>query len=167
MPQEKKASSENVAAYDVRIEEVEARYLAAIKGHVTLQDAFEKIPPMLKSAWKFAEKANLHPAEPVIILYRMNPEHSFEVEGSDIEAGPSVAERFYTKGALTCSMTPKGTVLTTQHKGDYENIFEAHAAIHRWCSINKREVEGNCWEVYYNCLGETEDLVTDIYYLLA
>ncbi|MDE1152789.1 MAG: GyrI-like domain-containing protein [Micavibrio sp.] len=165
MPSEKKASSNE--AYTVTIEEAEPRYIAAMQARVTLDDVGDKLPPLMEKAWKHAKKAGLEPSDPSIVFYSPQPGEDFEKDGCDIDAGPTIGGRFWTKGVLSCAMTPKGAVAKTTHTGEYHDLKNAHDAILKWCAANNHAVEGPCWEVYGPWTEDTDTLTTDVYYLLA
>ncbi len=65
------------------------------------------------------------------------------------------------------SATPAGTVATAAHIGPYDQLGQAHQAIHKWVRENNRRIAGVSWEVYGHWTDDPTKLRTDIYYLLA
>lgn len=90
------------------------------------------------------------------VVYYPGPDVSGEFEiacGVQVEEGGNAA-------------TPGGTVATTVHMGPYDQMQQAHTAIHRWMRENGRQHAGPSWEVYGDWSDDPTKLRTDIFYLL-
>ena len=75
----------------------------------------------------------------------------------DIEAGIPVAAAAEAKGEIVPSELPGGTAATTIHKGPYETLHEAHAALAQWAEANGHEPSGAPWEIYVTDPGSEPD----------
>jgi effector-binding domain-containing protein len=68
-------------------------------------------------------------------------------------------------GAVRAVELPVGEVAMTTHRGAYNGLAAAHAAIVNWCHAHARALAGPRWEVYGHWI-EGQIPQTDIYYLL-
>src|SRR5215472_15139555 len=51
-----------------------------------------------------------------------------------------VAHPFDPVGDVRCIETPAGEVVKTVHVGPYDQLVDAHNAIHAWCVANNRKI---------------------------
>jgi len=89
----------------------------------------------------------------------------------NLEVGVELEAPFAGHGEVIGSSTPSGRVVTTTHFGHYQQLCNAHDAIHRWCTQHGHAVGWPKWEIYGHWLDEwnhdPSKIRTDIYYLLA
>ena len=71
------------------------------------------------------------------------------------------------EGNVRCIKTPAGEVASTVHTGPYDQLGNAHGAIHAWCAANNRKIGQASWEIYGDWTDDPARLETTIKYLLA
>jgi effector-binding domain-containing protein len=67
---------------------------------------------------------------------------------------------------VTRSVLPAGRVVTTTHRGPFENLGAGHEAIARWFTEQGRTPTWPRWEIYGHHYDDPAKLTTEIYYLL-
>jgi effector-binding domain-containing protein len=88
-------------------------------------------------------------------------------EAMNIDFGVQVARPFEREGNVQCVETPAGEVARTVHVGPYDQLGNAHNAIHAWCATNSRKIARASWEIYGDWNNDPALLETTIKYLLA
>jgi len=84
-----------------------------------------------------------------------------------IEAGLPIAARIEGEGAVLAALLPGGPAAFATHRGPYEQLFDAHAAVQQWIEGNGHRATGSPWEVYVTDPAEEPDPKnwrTDIYW---
>lgn len=71
------------------------------------------------------------------------------------------------EGPVRFSSLPAGTVATTLHRGPYQDLPAAHAAIRAWCAAHGLAPAGPNWEVYGDWNDDPGRLETEVFVLLA
>ncbi len=84
----------------------------------------------------------------------------------NVEIGVEVAGPFAAFGRVVPGSLPEGRVATTTHRGRYEEVGAAHAAIVEWCDARGLERCRERWEVYGHHAENVEDQLVDVFYLL-
>ena len=150
--------------YDVVVEVVQAQLLAAVRVTVPLGEAGRAWKPALDQVWAFLREASDVQPGHNLILY-----HHPAVRGEplEVDVGVQVSRRFEPAGAVHSVETPSGEVATTVHLGPYDQLGQAHAAIHAWCLAHERTVGRASWETYGDWTADPAALETTISYLLA
>jgi effector-binding domain-containing protein len=147
--------------YEVRLETVEPRMLAAARGRcTTMAEIPAKIRELLDQVWPYVKEHKIQTTGINVVLYRPEP------EGLQMEAGAWVTSAFPESPQVVQRSTPGGMVATTTHVGPYQGIPAAHDAIAKWCRDNHRERAGPNWEVYGHWTDDPAKLQTDIFHLL-
>jgi effector-binding domain-containing protein len=148
-------------AYEIRVEHVESRTIAAVRRRATISQLSTVVPAACGEVWNFVRTAGIKQPGRHIAVYR-------EGEGGqlDVEIGVEVADPFTGDGEVSCSATPAGAVATTVHFGPYDRLGEAHKAICQWCRDNHHNLAGPNWEIYGHWNEDPAKLQTDVYYLL-
>jgi effector-binding domain-containing protein len=157
-----------VMPYDVQVKQVRPRPIAAARRRATARDLGRCIGECFDAVYDFLTHAPVRQAGHNIVLYWNAPDGNLLAteEGVPIEAGVQVAAAFEDTGNVVCSATPGGTVATVVHRGPYEQLPQAHAALLRWCREHNRAVAGPNWEVYGDWNDQPDQLRTDVFYLL-
>jgi effector-binding domain-containing protein len=88
-------------------------------------------------------------------------------EAMNIDFGVQVARPFEGEGNVQCVETPAGEVARTVHVGPYDQLGNAHNAIHAWCATNNRKIARASWEIHGEWHNHPALLETTIKYLLA
>jgi len=148
-------------SYEVTIDAVTERPLAAARQRTTFKKIAREIGDLLGRPWAFIKE---HPGlrtdgDNVAIYWDESGEGSIEV-------GVQVTRSFEGTDDVTCSATPAGTVARTAHFGPYDQLGPAHRAVRDWCKHNGREIALPFWEVYGDWNDDPSKLRTDVFYLL-
>ena len=144
--------------YEVTLEDVLPRQLAAVRGGASRADLSRTILKLLDKVWPVLRAQHAKTGHNVV-MYLGGLEH--------IEAGVEVFGEFVDAGDVRHSQTPAGSVATTAHWGEYSEMAGAYAALTQWCAANGRHQTGTSWEVYGDWADDPEQRRTDIYLLLA
>lgn len=150
--------------YQITVETVEPRLIAAARGRVRMDNLQEVAIPLADKVWEFIRE---HPEipQPGINIWLYLP------EGSNgefvVRVGAEVLKPFDAIGPVVCSQTPGGKVARTIHTGPYSGIPEAHKAIKAWCDLNGHSLTGPRWEVYGHWTEDESQLKTEILYQLG
>lgn len=65
-----------------------------------------------------------------------------------IEAGLPVASRTEGEGEVLAELLPGGPTAVATHRGPYEQLSGAHAAVQQWIEDNGHRARGAPWELY-------------------
>jgi effector-binding domain-containing protein len=143
--------------YEVTLEDVLPRQLAAVRGGASRSDLSQTILKLLDKVWPVLRAQHAKTGHNVV-MYFGGLAH--------IEAGVEVFGEFVDVGDVRHSQTPAGPAVTTAHWGEYSEMAGAYAALAQWCVANGRQQTGTSWEVYGDWADEPEQRRTDIYLLL-
>ena len=144
--------------YEVRVEKVLPRQLAAVRGATSRAELPRTILKLLDTVWPVLRGQNVKTGHNVV-LYFGGLAH--------IEAGVEVFGDFVDVGDVHHSQTPAGPAVTTAHWGEYSEMSGAYAALQQWCVASGRKQTGTSWEVYGDWADDPRQRRTDIYLLLT
>ena len=147
-------------SYAIRVEKVTPQLVAVARGVSAIVDLPRTVPALIGVVWEFLKRSGV-PTDGINVAIYMG--HPVTVP---VEAGARVLEPFTDTENVFCSATPAGEAATTAHIGPYDRLYDAHAAIHRWCRENAREPSGPNWEIYGHWTDDPASLRTDVFYLL-
>jgi effector-binding domain-containing protein len=152
--------------YDVTVETVTARTLAACRGQARLGEIAAVAMPRLDKVWAFLKtrESLRKPGAHSVFLYH-HPER--RDDPMIIDFGVEVAEVFAAAGDIGCVATPAGQAARTLYVGPYAQMHPAHQAVHQWCAQNRKRIGAMSWEVYGDMTANESKLETEIFYLLA
>jgi effector-binding domain-containing protein len=150
--------------YDVVVESAQAELVAAVRAKVPINGIAQAWKPALDQVWAFL-KANggLRPGHNLFLYHHP----ARRDEAMDIDFGVQVARPFEREGDVQCVTTPAGEVASTIHVGPYDQLGDAHNAIHAWCAANNRKIAQASWEIYGDWSDDPAVLETTVKYLLA
>jgi effector-binding domain-containing protein len=83
-----------------------------------------------------------------------------------VDFGVEVIREFVASGEVKPVTTPAGEVAVATHIGAYEQLGQAHDAIHAWAAANNRAFAGKSWEIYGDWNDDVSKLETIVMYLL-
>ncbi|HYK25506.1 MAG TPA: helix-turn-helix domain-containing protein [Steroidobacteraceae bacterium] len=84
-----------------------------------------------------------------------------------IEAGLPVATRVEGAGDVLAELLPGGRAAFTTHRGPYEQLVDAHAAVQQWIEEKGHHPTGSPWEVYVTDPADEPDPMkwrTDVFW---
>ncbi len=150
---------------DVTIEHVAARQLAAVRRQVVVGQVAAAWQPALDQVWEFL-RANpgLRGDGHNIFLYRHARAPGLPMT---VAFGVEVLRPFDPSGEVMPIQTPSGEVATAVHRGPYDRLHEAHAAIEAWRTREGRSFAGTSWEIYGDPTPDPDETETTVCYLLT
>ena len=138
--------------------------LAAVRRHVAIDGIGTAWKPALDRVWEFLRtQPGLHTDGHNVFLYHHPARRD---EPMDVDFGVEVSRAFEAAGEVYATETPAGMVAVAVHRGAYDRMKEAHAAIHAWRKENNRAFAGKSWEIYGDGSDDPSKLETTIMYLL-
>src|SRR5215831_5100559 len=148
--------------YDVKLQTIPPRILAAVQQRVAIKDIPTAFKPALDQVWAFLRKnRGLRTDGHNIFLY-----HHETPDIMPIDFGVEVVRPFVGEGDVQCVTTPSGEAAVVVHRGPYTKIGQAHQALHEWCKANGRIIGDHSLEIYGDWTDDPEKLETTIQYLL-
>jgi effector-binding domain-containing protein len=154
-----------VVTYEVAIERVEARPLAAVHASVPVGQVGTAWRPALDKVWAFLRHhEGLRTDGHNTFVY-----HHPERAGAPIEVdfGVEVSGPFALEDGIVFTHTPAGLAASTVHRGSPAQLAAANAAIERWCVANHKALAGVSWEIYGDPGDDPATLEVRVFYLLA
>jgi effector-binding domain-containing protein len=156
------ANLTNVVTYEVKIETLSPRILAAVRRRIAPKDVSSAFKPALDQVWAFlGRNAGLRSDGHNIFLY-----HHETPAIMSVDFGVEVVRPFAGEDEVACVTTPKGEAAVIVHRGPYVKMSAAHQALHRWCAVHGRTIGGHSLEIYGDWCDDPEKLETTIQYLL-
>lgn len=148
--------------YQVKVETISPRILAAVHRRVAIKDISTAFRPALDSVWAFLRKnRGLRTDGHNVFLY-----HHETPEIMPIDFGVEVVRQFVGEGDVACVTTPAGEAAVVVHRGPYTKLGDAHAALHQWCTANNRQIGACSLEIYGDWSDDPQELETTVQYLL-
>jgi effector-binding domain-containing protein len=149
-------------AYEIRVEHIAPRKLAAVRRRVAMGDVPVAFRPALDLVWAFLRRnPGLRAEGHNVFLY-----HHETPESAPVDFGVEVTRPFPADGEVAFVTTPEGEAAVVTHRGPYHLLRAAHAALHEWCAANRRRIGGHSLEVYGDWSDDPDKLETTIQYLL-
>jgi effector-binding domain-containing protein len=153
--------------YEITIIETTPRTLAAAHARANSRNIGDVIGRLLQPVWEFVKENGVeHTGHSIVVYHGEEGDDIFADEGMPIEVGAEVAGSFENTDAVRHFALPGGTVAQTLHRGPYQFLPAAHAAVQHWCLENNREMDGLCWEIYGHHHEDPDRLETWVCYLL-
>jgi effector-binding domain-containing protein len=146
-------------SYEIQIERVEPRVIAAVRRRASMQELATVIPQACGEVWEFIRATKIPHVGLNIAVY-------LDMEMT-LECGVIVLQTFAGTGSVICSATPGGRVAAAAHFGPYNRLVDAHRAIRTWCAGHGHAIAGPNWEIYDHWNDDPTKLRTDVFYLLA
>jgi len=152
-------------SYEVVLEEVAARPLAAVHASVPVGGVGTAWRPALDKVWAFLRsQPGLRTDGHNTFVYHhpVGPGAPMEVD-----FGVEVSRAFETEGEVVFTHTPAGLAASTTHDGPPDRLAAANAAIEDWCVANRRSLAGVSWETYGDPGDDPAILEVKVFYLLG
>jgi len=152
--------------YDVTVQTVRPRMLAACRGAAKLGEIALAAMPALDRVWAFLKAHNelRQDGGHNVFLYHHPANRDDPMQ---IDFGVEIAQSFAAQDGIRCVETPAGEAARTLYVGPYSQMHPTHQAIHAWCRENGRRIGGMSWEVYGDWTEDESKLETEIFYLLT
>jgi effector-binding domain-containing protein len=148
-------------AYDVRVDQVEPRPLAAIRAVTTQAKLSSDIIRLLNIIWPvLRDQPGVQTGHNVVIYYGGSG------EVLTIDVGVEARGAFVPSGDVQLTATPAGEVATAAHFGDYSEMGGAYDALGQWCAASGRVRAEISWEVYGDWEEDPAKRRTDVFFLL-
>jgi effector-binding domain-containing protein len=152
-------------SYEVTVEQVAARPMAAVRASVPVGQVGTAWRPALDAVWAFLRSHDgLRTDGHNIFVYHFPGGPGAPLE---VDFGVEVARAFADEGAVVFTHTPAGQAASTLHVGPPDQIGNANAAIEVWCRANQRPLAGISWEIYGDPGDDPSILEVRVFYLLA
>ncbi|HEV7572670.1 MAG TPA: GyrI-like domain-containing protein [Thermoanaerobaculia bacterium] len=149
----------------VQIEVVSPRLLAAVSREVAVGRVRDVWRPALDQVWAFLRtQLGLRTDGHNIFVYHLPAN-----DGDPIHAdfGVEVTGEFARCGEVRPVRTPSGEAAVARHVGPYDDLAEAHSAIHEWSRKSGRALGRTSWEIYGDWNDDPTKLETLVMYLLC
>jgi len=151
--------------YEIRLEEVAARPLAAVHASVRVGDIVTAWRPALDKVWAFLRRHDgLRTDGHNIFVYHHPVEPGAPME---VDFGVEVSRPFAGANEVVFTHTPAGQVASTVHIGSPAELGKANAAVEAWCTANDRPHAGVSWEIYGDPGDDPNTLEVEVLYLLG
>ena len=149
------------ARHVVRVARVEPVALAVVRRVLRADELQAVWPAALDEVWAFV-RGNGVSAGRNVMVYRDSREGMMTLEAGVEVSGPIPASE-----TVVSSATPGGTAAMVEHRGGYEGIPLAHAAIREYCAAAGLALTGPSWEVYGHYPSDETPPVTEVFYLVG
>jgi effector-binding domain-containing protein len=151
-------------AYEIVLEDVAARQIAAVHASVPAGQVAAAWRPALDKVWAFLRTHDgLRTDGHNIFVYHHPVRDGAPME---VDFGVEVSRAFDDEGEIVFTHTPGGHVASTVHVGSPDQI-SANAAIEEWCLANHRPLAGVSWEIYGDPGDDPAILEVQVFYLLG
>ena len=149
--------------YEIDVVEVAPVAIARVVRRGRLDQIGEIVMPGLDLVWSMLPGTGARTGHNVIVYNGTDGSDVFEME-----VGVEVAGAIeLPPGEVAIGHTPRGRALHTQHRGSYDGLPQAFAALHAHAEQNGLSMGTAAWEVYGDWSDDPQQLVTDAYILLA
>lgn len=143
---------EETVEYEIELTSLEPQPTLSVRGPVAVDGIASAIGERTRRIWQHLQRVGAQPVGPPYTRY-----HAMGEEEVDLEVGFPVPEPLEGDGGIEAGRLPGGEVISTVHRGPYEGLSEAGAALDRWLEENDREARGPNWEVYRVTVGTADD----------
>ena len=135
--------------------------LAVVRRTLRADELQAVWPAALDEVWAFVRAHGLKAGRNVFV-YRAGRDGLFT-----LEAGVEIFSPLPASDTVFSSHTPTGRAVTAAHRGSYDGIPLAHAAVRRHCEAKGLQLAGPNWEVYGHYPSDQTPPLTEVFYLLA
>jgi Transcriptional regulator, effector-binding domain/component len=152
---------EMLTKQDVRTREVPAQQVAAVRRHTSMTTIGDDIAAGFNQVDAALETVGIRLVGRPFIVFHGRID---DVTGGDIEICSPVAAPFNGVEEVYGTEVPGGTIVSTIHRGSYDEMAPSYAAVITWMDEHGLEPCGPPREYYLNDLEATkpDDLLTEI-----
>ena len=152
-------------SYEIVVEEVAARRMAAVHASVPVGQVAAAWRPALDKVWVFLRGHDgLWTDGHNIFVYRHPVRPGAPLE---VDFGVEVSRPFAGDDEVVLTNTPAGQAASTVHSGPPDQLARANAAIERWSVLNQRPLAGVSWEIYGDPGDDPATFEVRVFYLLG
>ena len=152
-------------AYEIVLEDVAARGIAAVPASVPVGGVAAAWRPALDKVWAFLRRHDgLRTDGHNIFVYHHPVRPGAPME---VDFGVEVSRPFTAEDEIVFTQTPAGHVASTVHVGRPDQLSSANAAIEAWCLAHHRALAGVSWEIYGDPGDDPTTLEVRVFYLLG
>lgn len=144
---------EGIVPYEVKVKELAAQPVLSIRTRAPMEQAGPLIGQAIGEMMAYLGEMLMHPAGPIVFILHENDGD----DGADFETCVPVAERMPGKGRIAARELEGGPVAYALHRGPYEELGPAYAALAAWVQEHGHETVGPLREVYLVSPGDTQD----------
>jgi effector-binding domain-containing protein len=149
-------------SYDVRLQVVPSRHLAAVRDRRRWADLGAKLLPLLDRVYVAVRAGRLMQTGHNVFVFRDGSR-----DGVTVEVGIEVSSAFESLEGILAVVTPAGEVASTVHRGPYSGLDAAHEAVVAWCQEQGRERANVWWEVYGDGHEDPAQLETEVFHAVS
>jgi effector-binding domain-containing protein len=143
---------ESVMPYEVRVKDVPAQHVAAIRRTTTLETIGQDIAESFTRIGRAVDGVTMT-GPPFVVFNDVIDEEG----GGDIEVAAPVAVAFEDTAEVHAEELPPATVAWTVHRGPFDEVGPAYHTVAGWIQEHGHEVAGPPREVYLTDPDETPD----------
>lgn len=145
--------------YEIVEKEEEDVLVASVTQHVPLTEASRVIPATFGTLMEAVMPTGFGYGMPGVVYHEMDPERP-----GDIEVFVPVTPGFVPPPGIVVKTLPGGRVVSTVHRGPYEEVGGAYEALSEWIAGHEEEPAGPPRELYLNDPTEVgfEEALTQI-----
>jgi effector-binding domain-containing protein len=152
-------------SYEIVVQDVAARPIAAVRASVPVGQVATAWRPALDKVWAFLRGHDgLQTDGHNIFVYHHAARPGTPME---VDFGVEVSRAFAETDGVVFTHTPAGQAASTVHIGRPDQLAGANAAIEAWCRANDRSLAGASWEIYGDPGDDPSTLEVQVFYLLA
>jgi effector-binding domain-containing protein len=154
-------SQDVITPYDVTTRRLNAQQVAAVRRHTSMATIGEDVSRGFSLIAAAVESIGARPSGPPFLVFHGRIDDEI---GGEIELCQPVDAAFTSIDDVYITTIPGSRVASTIHRGSYDEVGPAYAAILTWMDENGREPAGPPREYYLNDpeMTKTEDLLTEI-----
>jgi effector-binding domain-containing protein len=159
-------SQDVITTYDVTTRRLDAQHVAAVRRHTSMATIGEDVARGFAQIVGAIESVGARPAGPPFMVFHGRIDDEI---GGEIELCHPVATPFISIDEVYGTKIPGTQVASTIHRGSYDEVGPAYAAILTWMDENGREPAGPPREYYLNDpeITKIDDLLTEITFPIA
>jgi effector-binding domain-containing protein len=151
--------------YEIVVEEVAGRPIAAVHSSVPVGHVAAAWRPALDKVWAFLRSHDgLRTDGHNIFVYHHPVRPGAPM---DVDFGVEVSRGFEGEGDIVFTHTPSGQAASTMHIGRPDQLAGATEAIETWCLANHRSLAGVSWEIYGDPGDDPSTFEVQVFYLLG
>lgn len=136
--------------YDITIKNVDAQTVIGIRE---VLPAYSDIGRLFGELFGFLGNHKMPPAGPPLTIYY---DEGYKEQDVDVEAAVPIAREVQDNGKINVHRLPTGQMACIIHKGPYDDIGKAYAALGTWIDNNGYRITDHCREICLQGPGQSD-----------